>query len=92
MGRRRGPVSRRVRRLCHNYLAGRISDEEFKNGIKEIIEEYGCTGYVLQGIGLSIDKWLRGRNKKEKEMVWGLVDEVNAKIRELFEKWRHGWL
>ena len=88
MGRRRGPVSRRVRRLCHSYLAGRISDEEFKNGIREIIEDYGRTGYVLQGIGLSIGRWLQGRNEREREMVWRLADEVDMKIRELFERWR----
>jgi len=69
-------------------LAGRISDEEFKNGIREIIEDYGRTGYVLQGIGLSIGRWLQGRNEREREMVWRLADEVDMKIRELFERWR----
>lgn len=83
MGRRkRGPISKRIRHLCYDLNSGNIEEITFKDEIRAIIDEHGETGYVLQGIGMAIHKWCGGD-----ERVWRLVDEVDVRIRTLFENW-----
>jgi len=61
---------------------GKINESTFKEEIQTIIDEYGETGYVLQGIGMAIQKWC-----EDDERVWILIDEVDVKIRKQFENW-----
>lgn len=83
MGRRkRGPISKKIRHLCYDLKNGSINDSTFKDEIQAIINEYGERGYILQGIGMAIQKWCKG-NKR----VWRLADEVDVRIRRLFENW-----
>ena len=37
--RKRGPISKKVRKLCYDLFARRISENEFKIGIVNIIDE-----------------------------------------------------
>ena len=83
MGRRkRGPISKKIKHLCYNLNSNKIDDNIFKKEIQAIIDEYGKTGYVLQGIGMAVQKWCEGD-----ERVWKLLDEVDVRIKTLFENW-----
>lgn len=74
--------------MCYDLLAGRISEDDFKIGIADIINEYGHLGYICyQAIGLAIAKWSGGISEENKELVWKLADEVDPKIRKAFEHW-----
>lgn len=86
--RKRGPISKKVRELCCNWSDGRITDGDFKEGIRGLIIHYGETGYVLQDIGMATEKWsTKYLSPESKKQVWELADEVNSKIRELFKNW-----
>jgi len=88
MGRRkRGPISKKVRDLCRGLFQGRITDSDFKKGIQDIIAQYGQSGYILQGIGMAIQKWSIDEDECKSEKAWKLADEVDVRIRELFENW-----
>lgn len=83
MGKRKiGPVSKKIKDLCHGLSGGQISKNDFKKGIQGIIDEYGESGYILQGIGIAIQKWYKGN-----EQVWRLVDETDSRIRKQFENY-----
>lgn len=86
--RKRGPISKKVRELCCNWRDGRITDGDFKEGVQGLIIRYRETGYVLQDIGMAIEKWsTKYLSPKDKKQVWKLADEVNSRIRELFKNW-----
>jgi hypothetical protein len=84
--RRRGPISKRVETLCYGLSSDRINDDTFKQGLKYILDEYGKTGYILQGIGMVVGKWLV-QEPKFKDRVWGLANQVDMRIQDLFNKW-----
>jgi len=86
--RRRGPISKAIKRLCSDLFHNRIDERQFKAELRAIIQTHGATGYVLQGIGMALDKWSQGFGDAFKEKVWGLADEVDPRIRDLFEKWK----
>ncbi len=86
--RKRGPISKEVRNLCRGLFQGRITDNDFKGGIQNIIDEYGQARYILQGIGLAIQKWSINEDAHKREKVWELANDVNVRIRELFENLR----
>jgi len=86
--RKRGPISKRIRILCRRLLRCEISDDAFKEEIKEILDKYGSSGYVLQGIGLATAKWIEGEDDYKKERVWRLLSEVDIRIKELYERWK----
>jgi hypothetical protein len=84
MGRRkRGPISKKIKRLWNDLRNGKIDESTFKEEIRAIIKKYGKTGYVFQGIGMAIQKWCGSD-----ERVWRLVDEVDITIRKQLENWR----
>ncbi len=84
--KKRGPISKKVENLCYELSSGRINDDTFKQGLKDILDEYGKMGYILQGIGMVIGKWLV-QEPKFKDKVWSLANQVDTKIRDLFDKW-----
>jgi hypothetical protein len=48
MGRRkRGPISKKIKRLWNDLRNGKIDESTFKEEIRAIIKEYGKTGYVF---------------------------------------------
>lgn len=86
----RGPISKKVRNLCYDLRDGRITDEDFKEGIRNIIICYGETWRVFQNIGmvphgLKIQKYL---SEADKRRIWRLLDETDYRIREAFEIWK----
>ena len=85
--KKRGPVAKEVRNLYYSLLHGRISEEEFKGAIFEIINVYGDSGYILQGIGLTIQSCLQNAKDSEREKVWGLVCETDIRIWVCFDNW-----
>lgn len=86
--RKRGPISKRVRELCCYWRDGRITDKGFKEGIQGLIIHHGETGYVLQGIGMAIEKWsTKYLPPRDKQKVWKLTNEADRRIRELLENW-----
>lgn len=86
MGKRRGDISKRIRSLCYELSQGKITEREFKNGIQELIDEYGTTGYMLQDIGMAAQKWCSHMGNYVPERFWVLLDEVDTRIRESYEK------
>ncbi len=42
-----------MKHLCYDLTNGKIGESMFKEEIRTIIDEYGETGYVLQGIGMA---------------------------------------
>ena len=86
--RKRGPISKKVKELCCNWRDGRITDGDFKEGVQGLIIRHGKTGYVLQGIGMAVEKWsTKYLSPEGKKQVWKFADEVNSRIRMLFDKW-----
>ena len=85
--RKRGPISKRIKILCYRLLKDEISGDEFKEEIREILDKYGRTGYILQGIGLATSKWMEDRTNYERERVWKLLNEVDDRIKKLYEAW-----
>lgn len=88
--RKRGPISKKVRNLCYDLRDGRIMDEDFQEGIRNIIIRHGETYRVLQNIGmvphgLKIQEYL---SEADKTRIWRLLDEVDYRIREAFEIWK----
>jgi len=82
--RKRGPISKKVKNLCRNLFSRRISEEDFKKGLREIIEEHGRR---YQAIGLAIHKWSMHENERNRKLVWKLADEVDERIRASFIHW-----
>jgi len=80
--RKRGPISKEIKCLCYELSNNKINENNFKEGIQKIINDYGETGYILQGIGMAVQKWC-GDNKQ----IWKLIDEVDIRIRKQFENW-----
>ena len=87
--KKRGPISKKVETLCYGLSSGRINDDTFKQGLKDILDEYGKTGYILQGIGMVIGKWLV-QEPIPKDRVWSLANQVDMRIQDLFDKWVDG--
>jgi len=88
--RKRGPISKKVKRLCYSLFSGDISEEDFKNGIQEIIDEYSYLRHLCyQDIGLAVAHWTSHMDKIKMERLWKLVDEVNPRIKEAFEHWKN---
>jgi hypothetical protein len=85
--RKRGPISKKVKVLCQSLFEGKLGEKEFTQGIQEIINEYGNTGYILQGIGMALQKWSSNKNHSKRELVWKLADRVDVRIRNLYERW-----
>lgn len=56
--RKRGPISKAVRNRLLDLLTGRITDEGFKEGLRDIIIRHGKTGRVFLAIG---------------EVLWSLI-------------------
>ena len=84
--RRRGPISKAIKRLCSDLFHNRIDERQFKAELRAIIQTHGATGYVLQGIGMALDRWSQGFGNAFKEGVWELANEVDSKIYDLFER------
>jgi len=87
--KRKGPISREVENLCYGLSSVRITDDTFKQGLRDILNEYGQTGYILQGIGMVIGKWLV-QEPQFKDKVWSLANQVDTRIQDLFDKWVDG--
>ena len=61
---------------------GIINDSTFKHKIKPIINEYGERDYITSRDWYGYSEMVQG-NKR----VWRLADEVDVRIRRLFENW-----
>ena len=67
MGRKRGPISKKIRNLCYDLKNGIINDSTFKDEIKAIINEYGEKGTYFKGL-----VWLFRNGAKETSAFGGL--------------------
>ena len=86
--RKRGPISKKIRDLCYSLSSGRISEDQFKAGVIDIIQQYGYLGHACyQGIALAIAKWCSDLSQEEKRDLWSLLYDVDPRIRKTFEHW-----
>ena len=74
--RKRGLISKAVRNLLLDLLAGRITDEGFKDGLRDIIIRRGETGRVFLAIG---------------EVLWSLIGYEDPGAGPLRESEERGW-
>jgi len=83
--KRRGQLAKTVRNLCSGTLLEPVNKPEFKKGLRKIIDEYPSS---LVNIGRAIQSWAVEylRDKIKIEETWRLVDEVEPRIRQKFEK------
>lgn len=84
--RTRGDISKKVRSSCTGLFNNKITDTQFKEGLKEILLEYGSTGYILQGIGLALHRVSSVYSSECEQRVWSLADQVDTRIRDLYDK------
>ena len=90
-----GPISKAVRNLCSATLLNPIDKSKFKDALKEIVNEYKIAlgNRVFQSIGMVIQKWAVEYlgDKIKIEETWRLVDEVEPKIRQAYEKYANSF-
>jgi hypothetical protein len=88
MGKKaRGDISKKIRDLCFALLNNKITDTQFKTGIKEIISEYREMAVIFQDIGLSIQKESLKYGDILNQRVWKLADQSDVKIRDSYNNW-----
>ena len=85
--RARGDISKKIRDLCFTLSNNKITDTQFKIGIKEIISEYSGMAVIFQDIGLSIQKESLKYGDVLNQRVWKLADQVDNRIRDSYDKW-----
>lgn len=74
--RKRGPISKAVRNRLLDLLAGRITDEGFKEGLHDIIIRHEETERVFLAIG---------------EVLWSLIGHEDPGEGPLRESEERGW-
>ncbi len=89
MGKKaRGDISKKIRDLCFAVFNNKITDAQFKIGIKEIIAEYSEMTVIFQDIGLSIQKESLKYGDVLNQRFWKLADQADVKIRDSYNKWQ----
>jgi hypothetical protein len=78
--------------VIHNYLLNELTDEEFKNSIGEIIDEFKGRmpeRLLCQDIGLiTRERENKNPNKLDRfKKIWALLDQINPKIRKALNHW-----
>ena len=86
--RRRGPISKTVKKLCVQLCLMNGSDTEFKEGLRKLVH----TDASFHAIGTSLQKWALEFCKDDIDRVWKLADEVDVRIRKAWQKHRDGFL
>ena len=79
-----GPISKKIRDLCYGLSSKKINEEDFKKGIKGIIDKYGNMFYQISA---SMRKWC-----KDNENAWKLANEVDDRIEKAFEKYKEKFI
>ncbi len=85
--KRRGQIARPIRKLCSRTLLEPVNKPQFKEGLRKIIDEWGPAFFYH--IDLAIQAWIndnKGRIPIKETEIWCLVDEVEPRIRQEFEK------
>ena len=85
--RKRGDIAKEIRTQCSGLYNGKITDAQFKERIKELLLEYGGTGFILQGIGLALHRISAVYGSDFEQRVWRLADQVDSRIRSLYDNW-----
>ena len=78
----------RVESALQGYLTDELTDEEFKDNIKTILNDFEGKNLLHQNIGQLIWRMEKENpNKKNKfEKIWILLDQVSPRIREDFDR------
>jgi hypothetical protein len=82
-----------VEDVLHKYLVGEITDEEFKEGTRIILEEFEGKRLLHQNIGQLVHTMEKENSNRrhEFEKIWALLSQVNPHIREdLVKRLRRG--
>lgn len=74
----------KVEDALHSYLIDETTDEEFKERIKSILEEFEGKNLLHQNIGqLTWKNAKESPDRKNKfKRIWALLDQVSPQIRE----------
>ena len=82
--KRRGPIARPIRNLCSRTLLKPANEFQFKEGLRKIINDWGPAFFYH--ICLAIEAWVVDYATDRKDEIWQLVDQVEPRIRQEFEK------
>ncbi len=80
-----GEMRSEVRDLCWRLSNGSISEQDFKDGIRRLLDRYGLTGYMVQNVGLAVDAAVAAGPRKDR--IRQLVEEVVPEARARVESW-----
>ena len=86
--KKRGPISKTVRNLCLGTLLEPVNKPEFKKGLRKIVDEYQP---YLRQIGMVIQVWIVEYRHDIRDEIWRLVDDVEPRIRQQYEKWANSY-
>jgi len=79
------PIRVKVRGLLFLLRSGELSKRGFVEGLKDILRVHGCSGYMLQAVGLTL--WAQARDDYEREELFRLVDEADPRVRIKKDSW-----
>jgi FKBP-type peptidyl-prolyl cis-trans isomerase (trigger factor) len=88
-----GDLKSKIRYSVHRYINNELTEEGFKEQIKEIMlefEERIPKTLLYQDIGLIVQERVQKiPNKSDKfEKLWTLLDQVEPQIREALNRWK----
>ena len=85
-GRRRGPISKEIKSLCYKLHGGSITDGDFKERIRAIIDRYQPTGYIIMDIVVAAHKWSMEIDEHFMDKVLELLKDAHPKLREYIDR------
>ena len=73
----------RVEYAIIGYLIDELTDEEFKESIQSILDEFEGKDLLHRNIGQLTWKWEKGNRalKNKFEKIWILLDQISPRIR-----------
>ena len=72
-----------VESALHKYLSDELTDEEFKESIQSILNEFEGKNLLHRNIGQltwRMEKELSGKEEKFRR-IWALLDQINPRIK-----------
>jgi len=88
--KKRGSLAEFIEAQCDQYFSGAITDEQYKDGIKQAVTDFADTPAFLQ-VGLAIQRHYtkyKRLDAEKAEKFWSLAKEVEPQIYLAFLKYR----
>lgn len=81
----------KVESTLHRYLTDELTDEEFKEDVQSILNEFEGKNLLHKNIGQLTWRMEKANPSKENKFkkIWILLDQVTPRIREDFKQQSH---